>query len=359
MWLVGLPGLVAPSVRAGPFEGKRIMSKGVRLVAGMLCLALIAAGCEPPVEPRESTSQTIIVYCFSVLEEVMNEEIFPAFQDHWQEQTGQDVTFKSVFASSEQLTEQILGGGWADVAILSNEQHATWLRINSEVETDWHTLPQQGIISRSPLVIVVRPGNPLGIEDWADLTRPGVRVVHPDPRTSGGAQWALLAEYGSALLAAQGGGQEAANEQLQGIWANVVATAPSSREALKQFMFGVGDALVTYEQDALLGQARGAVLEVVTPGSTVISEHVVVTVDHNVRPAERQMVEEFIDFLWSEVAQVAFTHYYFRAVTDEGLNEAVPEFHDIERPFTVADLGGWGQAYPEIINGIWQKQILR
>lgn len=124
-------------------------------------------------------------------------------------------------------------------------------------------------------------------------------------------------------------------------------------------MFGAGGALITYEQDALLAQTRGATWEVVTPPSTIMSEHVAVIVDRNVQPWEREVVEGFISFLWSEAAQEAFTHYYFRAVTDEALNQAVPEFHEIERPFTVLDLGGWGRAYPEIVHGVWEEQILQ
>ena len=327
-------------------------------LVSVLALSSITGGCQPPeVQDRNSTRHTIVVYGFSVEEEVMTEQIFPAFQDYWREETGQEVTVKSVFASSEQLTEEILDDASADVAILSNEQHATWLRINNTVETDWRSFPQQGVISRSPLIIVVRPGNPLRIEDWADLARPGVRLVHPDPHTSGGAQWALLAEYGSALLGESNADKGGAYEQLRDIWANVVATPPSAREALKEFTFGVGDALVTYEQDGLMAQARGATLEVVMPRSTIMSEHVVVLVDRNVRPWEREVVEALITFLWSKTAQEALTRYYFRAVSDEELNQAVSEFQDIQRPFTVYDLGGWGWAYPEIIRGVWEEQI--
>jgi ABC-type sulfate transport system substrate-binding protein len=152
-----------------------------------------------------------------------------------------------------------------------------------------------------------------------------------------------------------GGSTQAAQEQLQGIWANVVATPASSRETLRQFMFGTGDAMVTYEQDALLAQARGATLEIVIPRCTIMSEHVAVIVDKNVKPWEREVIEAFMAFLWSETAQEAFTHYYFRAVTDEALNEDVAEFHEIERLFTVQDLGGWGQAYPEVIRGVWEE----
>jgi sulfate/thiosulfate-binding protein len=336
------------------------MGKAVLLVAMALSLVLLTTGCEPATpQYSEAVRQSIVVYGFSIEEEVMTDEIFPAFQNYWQEQTGQEVTFQSVFTGSEDLAEDIIGGAPADVAILSNEQHAVWLHINDLVETDWHAFPHGGIVSRSPLVIVVRPDNPLGIGDWADLACPGVSLIHPDPRTSGGAQWALLAEYGSALLDEGAGGREAAYEQLQGIWANVVATPASSREALKQFVFGMGDAMVTYEQDALLAQARGATLGVVIPRSTVVSEHVAVIVDRNVKPWEREVVEAFVAFLWSDTVQQAFTHYYFRAVTDEALNEAVPEFHEVERRFTVQDLGGWGHAYPEIIHGVWEKQIVK
>jgi sulfate/thiosulfate-binding protein len=336
------------------------MGKAVWLIAVALSLVLLTTGCQPAtVQYSEAVRQTIVVYGFSIEEEVITEEILPAFQDWWQEQTEQEVTFQSVFTGSEDLAEEIIGGAPADVAILSNEQHAVWLHINDLVETDWHTFPREGIVSRSPLVIVVRPDNPLGIEDWADLARPGVSLVHPDPRTSGGAQWALLAEYGSALLDEENGNAEAARQQLRDIWANVVATPASSREALKQFVFGMGDAMVTYEQDALLAQARGATLEIVTPRSTIMSEHVVVIVDQNVKPWEREVVEAFVAFLWSRTAQQAFTHYYFRAVTDEALNEAVPEFQEIEQPFTVQSLGGWGRAYPEIIHGVWEEQVIK
>ena len=328
----------------------------VVIATALLFATVFLRGCQTRAAEEEQVAarQTIVVYGFSIAEEVITEDIFAAFQTHWKEQTGQEVTFRSVFTSSEELAETIINGAKADVAILSNEQHAVWLQINDMMETDWHTFPSQGVVSRSPLVIVVRSGNPLSVRDWADLAHPGVKLVHPDPRSSGGAQWALLAEYGSALLSENGGGEQVAREQLEGIWTNVAAAPASSREALKQFLFGTGDALVTYEQDALLAQSRGATLEIVIPHSTVMSEHVAVIVDENVKPWERKAVEAFVAFLWTDKAQQAFTKYYFRAVTDEALNQAVPEFHSIERPFTVQDLGGWGKVYPEIIHGVWK-----
>jgi sulfate/thiosulfate-binding protein len=346
---------------------KRTEFMGITLALAMI--VLITASCQASTqkdnEPGDSKLMhyDILVYGFSVEEEVMTEKIFPAFQEYWWAQTGEEVTFESVFASAEEITQAILDGAPADVAILSDEQHAIWLRINDCIETDWHTFPHQGIMSRSPIVIVVRPGNPLGIKDWADLARPGLKLVHADPHTSAGAQWALLAEYGSVLLARGSEGKQAAEEQLRDIWANVVITPTSSREALKQFLFGTGDALVTYEQDARLAQSRGANFEIVIPRSTIMSEHLAVIVDRNVKRAEQDVVEAFVNFLWSEPAQQALANYYFRPVTLEAPTllttdeqQALPPLSD--STFTVQDLGGWGHAYPEIIHGVWEEQAI-
>jgi ABC-type sulfate transport system substrate-binding protein len=93
------------------------------------------------------------------------------------------------------------------------------------------------------------------------------------------------------------------------------------------------------------------------PSSTIMSEHVVVVVDKNIKSWERATVDAFVDFLWSERAQTTLTRYYFRAVTDDDLNEAVSEFYEIEQSFTVEDLGGWGKAYPEIIHWAVEEVI--
>jgi sulfate transport system substrate-binding protein len=345
---------------------KKLPLISVALTLAMTALIIVLGGCQTTQNQNgKSTRHIIVVYSFSVEEEVMNKEIFPAFKKYWQQRAGEEVIFQSIFTGSEEIADAIVEGGLADVAILSNEQHAVWLNINDFVETDWQSFPHQGIVTESPLVIAVRPGNPLGIKDWADLVQPGVKLVHANPQTSGGAQWALLAEYGSALMA--GASQEAAKEQLRDIWANVIASPSSSREALKEFLFGVGDALITYEQDALLAQSRGACLELITPSRTVLSEHVAVLVDHNIDRWESEIVNAFVSFLWSETAQNAFTRYYFRPVTAEALEAlaadnasstgTLPSFPEIEQPFTVQDLGGWGQVYPEIIRGIWEEQI--
>lgn len=329
------------------------------LVAGALLLIWggisAVTSCQPVQIVNTRSRQVIVIYGFSTLEEVFNEEIFPLFRSYWLAKSGQEVTFQGVFTSAEELSDAVTGGAPADVVILPNEWYAVWLSINGTLDDNWRSLPNQGVVTHSPVVIVVRPGNPLGIRDWGDLTRPEVKLIHPDPRTSGGAQWALLAEYGAALLA-DNGTPQAGQELLRGIWANVVAIPPSTREGMKVFLFGTGNALVTYEQDALLARARGAELDIVIPPRTVVSEHLAAIVSRNVKPWEHESINAFVEFLWSEQAQKAFTRYYFRSVTDEALNDPAAGFVALEQPFTEDELGGWGKAYPEIVQ--WTAEEL-
>lgn len=301
--------------------------------------------------------RTVVLYGFSILGEVMNEAIFPAFQEEWRAQTGQEVEFISAFASSGTITNQMIMGVPAEIAILSLELDALRLVENGVLAgPTWKELPHEGVVNRTPFIILVRPGNPREINDFSDLARPGVGVVHPDPLTSGGALWSILAEYGSVTLT--GGSEAEAYERLLGIWRNVVAQAASARAVRTQFETGFGDALVTYEQELVRDRARGRLAaEPVYPNSTILSEHTVVVLDRNIPDEQRELVDAFVAFLWSEKAQRIFVEYGFRSV-DERLNEANPDFGRIDVPFVVGDLGGWQTARAEIIDAIWKERIL-
>ncbi len=118
---------------------------------------------------------------FSILEEPLEKEIFPAFKAEWKEKTGQNVTFASTFNGSEMATNQILHGFKVDLAILAIERDAERLREGSATKSDWRKLPHHGIVNRTPFVILVRKGNPKRIHDFEDLARPGVKLIHPRP----------------------------------------------------------------------------------------------------------------------------------------------------------------------------------
>jgi sulfate transport system substrate-binding protein len=302
----------------------------------------------------------VVFYGFSILGEALNEDVLPEFARQWRQRTGERVEFITSFAGSGTVTNQLTLGVPAELALLSLELDAERLAAAGVVAPgSWRRLPHGGVVNRTPFVLVVRRGNPLRIHDFSDLARPGVRVVHPDPMTSGGANWALLAEYGAAARRAPGREGEAGFEALRGVWRHVVAQAASARAARTQFENGFGDVLVTYEQDVLRDAARGMLPgEIVYPPSTVLSEHTLVVVDRNVALADRPLIGALVQFLWSGTAQRLFVRRGFRSV-DEGLNAANPAFGRIQDPFRVADFGGWDRVKKEIVDGIWRDRVMK
>jgi len=312
--------------------------------------------------------RTIVLYGFSILGEALDQAVLPEFARRWQAATGERVAFITSYAGSGTVTNQLLLGVPADLALLSLELDARRLADAGVIPAgSWLRLPFHGVVNRTPFVLLVRPGNPKGIHDFADLARPGIGVVHPDPLTSGGANWALLTEYGSAVRrlpqpASADAVEQAGYRSLLGVWRNVVAQAASARAARTQFENGFGDVLVTYEQDVLPSGKKkpgqdAPRWEIVYPPSTVLSEHTLVVVDRNITPEERPLIDALVRFLWSEPAQRLFVERGFRSI-DERLNGANPHFGVIRDPFLVSDLGGWPAAKREIIERIWKGRVL-
>ena len=330
--------------------------------SAFLLALLVLSSCLPKsTSDTRGGSRQITLYGFSIMKESLEKAVYPAFAAKWKQEHGEDVRFTSSFAGSETVTNQILQGVGADIAILSIERDVDRLKAGGFVTSDWHSLPQRGIVNKTPFVILVRAGNPKGIRDFADLAKPGVKLIHPDPVSSGGAQWSILAIYGSELTKSekQTGTRDAARalRTLQAVWRNVISTPGSAREARTQFETGYGDALITYELEGLLMKAAKAKVEVVVPESTIFSEHPAVVIDRNVTPEERPVIEAFMQYLWSDEAQRAFVQYHFRAASNESFNEANAEFAKIASPFTVEYFGGWARAYPDVIEKIFRDQV--
>ena len=328
-----------------------------------LLLSLLTAGsCLPqsPVGTQRGGQRSVTLYAFSVMKEAMEKAVIPGFVEKWKKEHGHEVRFTSSFAGSETITNQILQGVAAEVGIFSIERDVERLAQGGAVTGNWQAMPHKGIVNKTPFIILVRKGNPKGIRDFGDLARPGVAVIHPDPVSSGGAQWSLLAVYGSELVkskAETGGADQArALGVLRAVWRNVISTPGSAREARTQFETGYGDALITYELEGLLMKEAGAPIEIVVPRATIFSEHPAVIIDRNVTAEERPLLEAFMQYLWSDEAQRAFVKYHFRSVTHEEFNDSNPDFAKIEMPFTVELFGGWARAYPEIIEGVWRDK---
>jgi sulfate/thiosulfate-binding protein len=332
------------------------------LAAAILALLAINA-CLPKSPSEGGNTINITVYGFSIMKESLEKEIYPAFAAKAKREHGLDIRFTSSFAGSETITNQILQGVKAQVAILSIERDAQRLKEKGFVTSDWHALPQKGIVNKTPFVILVRKGNPKGIHDFSDLAKPGIKLIHPDPVSSGGAQWSILAIYGSELVKSekQTGEPDRARalQMLQAIWRNVFSTPASAREARTTFELGNGDALITYELDALQMKLSNsqADAEIVIPEATIFSEHPAVVIDRNITASDRPVIDAFMQYLWSEEAQRAFVKFHFRSSTNDALNQENKELATIKYPFTVDYFHGWDRAYPEVIEGIFRDQV--
>src|SRR5581483_4056016 len=212
------------------------------LISVLLACVMANSGCLPA-SSSSPGAINITLYGFSIMKEVLEKAIYPGFAAQWKAEHGQEVHFTSSFAGSETVTNQILQGAGAQIAILSSERDAERLRQGGAVNSDWRNLPHKGIINETPFLIVVRQGNPKRINDFADLVKAGVKLIHPDPISSGGAQWSILAIYGSELKKAEQSKQVSNSERssldlLKSIWRNVISTPGSAREARTQFETG-------------------------------------------------------------------------------------------------------------------------
>src|SRR6185369_15943681 len=151
-------------------------------------LTTLLSACLPASPGEQNGGQTITLYGFSIMKESLEKDIIPTFKAKWKAERDQDVDFVTSYAGSETVTNQILQGVPAQVAILSIERDVDRLVEGKAVTHDWKSLPNGGIVNKTPFIILVRKGNPKGIKDFSDLAKPDVKIIHPDPVSSGGAQ---------------------------------------------------------------------------------------------------------------------------------------------------------------------------
>jgi sulfate transport system substrate-binding protein len=288
--------------------------------------------------------------------------VLPAFAAHWKRATGRDVRFEESYSGSGAQSRAIASGFDADVAVLSLEGDVDRLVKAGLVQKSWKDGPHKGLITRSLVVIGVREGNPKSIHDWDDLTRPGVGVLYPDPKTSGGARWNINAIYGAGLL--RGGKPRpdpaAARDLLAGVQARVVNMDASGRQSMATFQRGTGDAVVTYENELLLQRTMtGEPAPYVIPPATLLIEGPAAVVDASVeRHGNRTLAEAFLAFLRSEEAQRILVAYGFRAL-DPALDAKAPDGRGPLPPglFTMKDLGGWSKVNKDVYGpgGVWDS----
>ena len=310
----------------------------------------------------QGSSATIIIYGFSAIEEPMNDEVVPAFQEWYRQTYGEEIRVVTSFAGSGTIFNQIRFGAPAQIAIFATELEPQILKEEGLITTDWTTLPNDGTFAYTTAVIVSHAGDSKGVRSFQDLARPGIKTIVPDPTTSGGAQWAILSIFGSVYLqdgdAATSQSAEQAAALVTDIRNTAVSLPDSARQALIQFALGYGDLLLTYENEALMDIARGRDYELIVPRNTIIIEPKAVIIDANVPERDRSSVEDFMEFLWSPEAQEIFAEYHFRVTNGEIARRHEDNFPQINRSFTVDDLGGWEWVTDAVIDGAWRNGSL-
>jgi sulfate/thiosulfate transport system substrate-binding protein len=332
------------------------MSPQTRIVG--VALLLLASGCGPA---RDPNTDVLKIGAYSVVREVLHDGVLPAFAVDWKSKTGRPVTFEESYIGSGQQARAIATGFDADIAILSHEGDMAVLVKAGRVKPTWKDGPNQGIVSHSLVVIGYRSGNPHAIKDWTDLAKPGVGVLYPDPKTSGGARWNINAVYGSAYLASQASNSGQADlssvrDFMARVQANVVNMDESGRQSMANFAErGTGDAIVTYENELLLRNRDNEAIPYVVPPATLLIESPLAVVESSVNShGSRAVAEAFVDFLLSDPGQRVFADFGFRPVKSElsGPRGAPPLPAKL---FTMADLGGWAKIEQELYGpkGLW------
>jgi sulfate transport system substrate-binding protein len=325
-----------------------------------LALSVFSQGCG---RGSRSNGQKVTLRLggYTTPREAYGKGIIPAFQKYWKEKTGQDVEFQESYQGSGAQSRAIIGGFEADIAALSLEADITKIAEAGLITHDWQSTPNRGMVSTSIVVIAVRPGNPKGIHDWPDLTRPGLNVLTPDPKTSGGAQWNVNAIYGAALRGAAGvpkDDQAAAKQFLKDVFRNVSILDKGARESITTFEKGIGDVAITYENEVLVGRQSGQKYDYVIPHSTILIENPVALVDKYVdKHGVRQAAEAFVNFLWEKESQRTYAKFGLRPVDTEVATEVQAQYPRVEDLWQIDFLGGWGRVSKDIYgpDGVYTK----
>jgi len=293
-----------------------------------------------------SENPTLVLGGFTTPREAYGKAIIPAFQSYWKTKTGQNVMFQESYLGSGAQARAIISGFEADVAALSLEGDIDKIAEAGLIKHDWKGNAKKAMVSRSIVVFAVRKGNPKGIHDWADLSKQGIQILTPNPKTSGGAMWNVNALYGAALRGqvkgVAKGDATAARQFLRDVFKNVTVMDKGARESITNFERGVGDVAITYENEVLVGRQAGQTYDYVVPRSTILIENPVAIVDKWAEKHKtRELAQAFVEFLWTPEAQRMFAKYGLRSIDPAVEKETTKLFPPVEDLWTIEYLGGW------------------
>jgi len=276
------------------------------------------------------------------------QDVNAAFAKSWKAKTGDNVKIKQSHGGSGKQARSVIDGLEADVVTLALGYDIDALAEKNLLRKDWQTrLGHNAAPYTSTIVLLVRKGNPKGIKDWNDLVKPGVSVITPNPKTSGGARWNHLAAWGYALR--QPGGNEArAKEFLSKLYKNVPVLDSGARGATTTFVErGIGDVLIAWENEAYLAvkELGPDKFDIITPSVSILAEPPVAIVDKFAdKHGSRKVAEAYLNYLYTDEAQAIIAQNYYRPATPKAAQQFAKNFPQVKL-FTIGDVAGnWANA---------------
>jgi sulfate/thiosulfate transport system substrate-binding protein len=287
-----------------------------------------------------STKLSLVAYSTP---QVVYDEVIPGFR---KTAAGKGVSFSESFGASGDQSRAVESGLAADVVAFSLAPDMTRLVKAGLVSEDWAANAHKGLVSRSVVALIVRKGNPKGIHSWDDLLKPGIKVLTPNPFTSGAAKWNIMAAYGAK---SDGGKDPQAGLAYlrELITKHVKVQDKSGREALQDFASGNGDVLISYENEAITAQKKGQQVDYVIPDKTILIENPIAVVSKSKHP---EQAKAFLDYALSPAAQQKFADWGYRPVDDAVLTKNADRFPTPSGLFTIRDLGDWSKVNDEFFD---------
>ena len=275
------------------------------------------------------------------------QEVNVAFARDWKARTGQSVEIQQSHGGAGKQARSVIDGLQADVVTLALAYDIDAIAATGLMPRTWQSrLPHNSCPYTSTIVFLVRKGNPKGIRDWDDLARPGVSVITPNPKTSGGARWNVLAAWGYAMR--EHGSEEKARELLRGIFRNVPILDTGARGSTITFVErGIGDVLLAWENEALLAvrELGPEKFDIVLPSLSILAEPPVTVVDRVVdRKKTRAIAEAYLEFLYGAEGQELVARHFYRPRSAEVAAKHAAQFPPIELITIDEQFGGWQKA---------------
>jgi sulfate transport system substrate-binding protein len=305
-------------------------------VAGVVAVLAATAACGGS---ASGSSKAVNLVAYSTPQKVYD-KLIPAFQ---KTTAGTGSTFHESYGSSGSQSRAVVAGQPADVVEFSTEPDMASLVSANLVASDWNANPYKGMITDSVVTFMVRKGNPLGIKTWDDLIKPGVKIVTPNPLSSGSARWNLMAAYGSQIQAGKTPAQ--ALEFVKELLDHTVSQPASGSDATAAFVSGTGDVLIGYENEAIEAQQAGESIDYVIPDYTILIENPIAVTSDAQDPT---LAKDFVNYLYTVPAQKIFAQMGYRPVVKSVLNTA--QFPTPSHLFTIDDLGGWPKVTSEFFD---------